>query len=426
MADSYWPRRLSAFLILLFLGLLPQLAAAQSRDLNDIGNWYTTEARWRNTRGLSTGAGLVAPLTAHYNMAFGATILGLNVRTGAQYYAAVASYQDGWMDVLDWIGPLDAPVQWQSGPYHIAAGQADGRLVLWPTVPGAYPEAVQLSNSYVAHSPFAIACQPTQPVAARWTDWVVTAAFHEERTSSELVVNRYDGAGRLLVSLPPIRLSGSLKSITYANIAGNNAIYPWLGLVTTNGVRSTWYDRDGGWHSDWLADSALSSARLSMLWSTNPLSVQALYQDDSDPIPVPRLHQIDLDLSSGGISARWGESRGLIGEMEVINHAFIPSSLSDLPLLAAASDREIRLFYFGPAPQARSTRPQYDVTLYSSELLIAADQEVAAQPVLGMAGAAHWNTGYPEVFWIQLDNGASTIGELYCAAFQPDRRQLMK
>jgi len=426
MADSNWPRWLIIGLLLVTAMLVPQLAAGQSSELNDIGNWYTTEARWRNTRGLSVGAGVVAPLTAHYNMSFGATILGVNVRNGAQYYAAVVSYQDGWLDVLDWAGPLSAPAQWHSGPYHIAAGQPDGRLLFWPTVPGEYPAAVQLSNAYVAHTPFAIVCQPAQPVATRLTGWIVTAAFNAEHLDSELVVNRYDGAGRLQVSLASKRISGSLKSISYANIAGQNASYPWIGYVTNHGLFSVWYDRDGSWHLDRLADSALETARLSMPETANLTSIQVLYQDNSDPVPNPRLHQINLDLAGGGVSARWGESRGLIGEMEVLNHAFIPSALSDLPLLVAASDREVRLFYFGHPPQARSTRPQFDITLYNSELVYAAGQEVAARPVLGLAGAAHWSTGYPEVFWIQMNNNSGATGELYCAAFQPDRRQLKR
>jgi hypothetical protein len=195
-------------------------------------------------------------------MAYGATVLGLNVREGGTaYYAVIANYHEGLVDVLDAVGPLAAPVQWHSGPYHLAAGLPDGRLIAFLTAPGEYPHQVQLSFAYDPQSPFDSVVRPPQPVNNKWEEWTITAAFKLNAGEPELVAQTFDGQGRMLDSAQPLAIPGQLRSVVYLDLSVPGNSIPVLGLVTA--VASPRLARVRlGWHVEPLAARHWGNCRL--------------------------------------------------------------------------------------------------------------------------------------------------------------------
>ena len=63
----------------LVLGV-PGTSQAQTAGLDQLSDWYYQELLWRSTRGLPVDVEFTAPLAAHYNWAYGATVLGVNAR----------------------------------------------------------------------------------------------------------------------------------------------------------------------------------------------------------------------------------------------------------------------------------------------------------------------------------------------------------
>jgi hypothetical protein len=398
-------------------------ASGQARQLADLSSWITEPVDWGRVQVVSEDATFLGPLTACYNMAYGATVLGLNAREGGSaYYAVIANYHDGVVDVLDAVGPLAEPVEWHSGPYYLAAGLADGRLVAFLTAPGEYPRQVVLSQDYASRTPFSCVARPSQPVSDNWAYWSITAAFQLDSLEPELAVQTYDGRGRVLDSAQRLSLPAQLSSVTYMDMPAGEASVPVLGFVTARGVAAGWHEYAWGWHLEPLAGNALSNCQLASITDPAALGLLALYRDASDPFSLPQLQRINLAYHQGEVSVRWGQASLLAEQLDIRSQAFVESDLAPLPLLAAATDGDIRLVWLTAAakPDQRSLAIQ-EALLHSGERQFGGDN-TPLYPILAVAGAAHWHTGYPEIYWVQLGSQFGGYGQLFRLAYEPRQR----
>ena len=196
-----------ALVVVLFLlaaGLsLSTPAAAQVGGLDQPGNWEYREVYWRDSGGLPVDREFSGPLAAQYNWAYGMTVLGVNVRGvgSTDYYAAVALYNSGYLDVLSVIGPLPLPVTWDSGPFHMAAGLPDGRLIVWLTAPGELPRELQFSNSYQPNTGFDVTVYTPAQANTKWAEWWITGVYQISGGDQSVAVENQDGNGSLILSL---------------------------------------------------------------------------------------------------------------------------------------------------------------------------------------------------------------------------------
>ena len=413
----------SAISALLLCAVLSDNVAAQTPRLDDSLNWRSEPVVWGKVSVISDSANVLAPITAHYNMAYGATVLGLNVREGGTaYYAVIANYHDGQLDVLDTIGPLDAPVEWHSGSYHLAAGLPDGRLVAFLTVPGKYPTQVTLSRQYAARTPFFCVVRPSEPLSDLWESWSITTAYQLDLAEPELEIKTFDGRGRVLDAAPSIDLWHRLHSVVYFDCPIPNGSIPTLGCVTGRGVFAAWHEYGRGWHIDKLAGEQLGNCRLGIAPQGSKPAFEALYLDDTDPFGSLQLQRITLNYSEDSIAFRWGRSGSLPENYDIRSHTFINSGLSPQPLLAYATDADIYLAWLDSAAGTRERElPLRTARLHFGERLTGTSSNTPAYPILGLAGAAHWASGNPEVFWVQLGSLHSGGGQVFRLAYEPSQ-----
>lgn len=419
-SNSTW-RRLGALALLLIGLALSGNAAAQTARLDDSLNWRLEPVVWGKVAGISDGANILAPITAHYNMAYGATVLGLNAREGGSvYYAVIANYRDGQLDVLDTLGPLEAPAEWHSGPYHLAAGLPDGRLVVFLTVPGKYPSQVTISWEYAPHTPFDCVVRPPDPPSELWEAWSITAAYQLDLPEPELAVKTYDGRGLVMDEASAIEIWQRLLSVVYYDRPISKGSIPTLGCVTNRGVFAAWHEYGWGWHIEKLAGEQLGNARLGVAPRAADPAFVALFLDDTDPFATLKLQRIGLNYSEGGIAIRWGQSGSLPEIVDIRSQCFINSLLSPEPLLAYATDADVFLAWQDNRADSREQGlPLRTTRLHFGERLTGTNSNTPAYPILGLAGAAHWSSGYPEIFWVQLGSRFSGGGQVFRLAYEP-------
>jgi hypothetical protein len=408
----------------LMLCALPAAAAlGQAGTLADVSSWESEPVTWGRVQAISDDATFLGPLTAHYNMAYGATVLGLNAREGGStYYGVVANYHDGQVDVLDTIGPLAAPVEWQSGPYHLAAGLDDGRLIAFLTAPGEYPQQVVLSRDYAPRTPVYCVTRPGQPIDDEWGKWTLTAAYQRDLLDPELAILTFDGRGRVLDSAQTLKLPAQLSSVAYLDMPAAGASIPVVGFVTSKGMAAAWHEYAWGWHVETLASVSLGNCRLAPIADPANPGLLAFYLDTSDPFGVSQLQRINLEYYQGEVTIRWGRSSLLAEQLDARSATFVDSVLAPMPLLVAATDSDIRLARLA-LDDSTPVRQQVieEVLLYSGERQTGGGN-MPLYPILAVAGAAHWRTGYPEIYWIQLGSHFGGSGQLFRLAFQPRQR----
>lgn len=416
-------RRAVQLALLLSLAILPQLAGAAERTagLVELRDWTLSELTWRDRAGLPSESTFTGPLAAYYNMAFGATVLGVNLLAGGnEYYAACVSCSGDQLKALAYLGPLRQPVQWRAGPYFLAAGLGDGRLVVWLTAPREYPRLVTVSSRYEPNTPFACRVAPPEPPSAEWERWTATAAYLEGGLQAGLVVATVDGNGRALETLPALEVYEPLDDVVYAALAVGERRMPAVLLADAEGLYWASYGEPQGWRGQPLAGSGISDVQLYLGATAAPPYALAWF-DEEDYHGGRRIQRIDLDSGGGqGPGVRWGPAGVLPRGLEPLRLATVDSTRSAWPLLAVASTADIHLFYRSAAADPRLRQLQLSsVQLHSGDRLAAAGDSPAAYPILAVAAAAHWQSGDPEVYWVQFGSLDADGGQLYRLAYEP-------
>ncbi|GEM_PF-2408515 len=423
MTAAGWFRGCAAgLLIALLLGPLVLAAASeQTAGLAELRDWTRQEYSWRDRGGLPTGTTLTGPLTAHYNMAYGATVLGLNLRDGDLYYAVCASVQQDQLTALAHLGPLRQPVQWHSGPYHLAAGLGDRRLMVWLTAPRQYPRLLTASNRYVPNTPLSCLVQPPEPLGEDWERWTVTVVHQYDDFSPAVAVETVDGAGRKVDNLPLLDVFEPLTGLAAATLELGGQDVTWVLLADGEGVYSGWYDQQRGWRGQVLHAEDLSGVMLHLPSGPAPLHALCWYNDPARDYAGGIVQLIDLDVSSGQrVSVSWGASDELPYGLDAPRLAPVESTRSAWPLIALATDADVHLLYRSPDADPRRRGLQLSsVRLHYGARLAGGSGNAAFYPILGLAAAAHWRSGNPEIYWVQLGSDHADGGQLFSLSYQP-------
>ena len=411
-------------ILLVMLAALLGMATAARAELPGItnpDNWKLEEVTWANRGGVPYDAQFNTGLTACYNLGYGATVLGVTMRVpdDNRYYAAVVSCVDARLTVQDYVGPISAAPTWDSGPYHVAAGLPDGRLLLWLTAPGEYPVPLTISWDYIPLTAFDCRVYPPSPASNRWEEWSATVAYISNPDIPGLEVVTVNGLGRFQSTIESLRTARP-QDVVMREFTLGEYILPFVFYHNTDGTYSAWYHPTWGWQTEKLADYSLGQVRL---WLTPPLRQPAgfiLCIDSKDIYEEPLLNRLDFTITPAtGISVRWGDHVRLDEDYHYDKTAFIDSVQYTLPVLA--QDNGIDVFVATPRPPRT---PQDPAMVYNSTLLhrgerrIAGSEEIAEYPVVSIAGTAHWSAGTPEIYWVQLGGGRFTgEGALFCLSY---------
>ena len=428
--------RRAVVLALIAAVLLPAAAAkAQVAGLDQLADWYMGEVTWHSSAGLPVNTEFVGPLTAAYNWAFGATVLGVNVRIvgTSEYYCAIATLQNGVLDTLDTAGPFNAPARWDSGPYHIAAGTADGVLTCWLTAPRQYPQRLQFTTFYEPDTAFDFAVYPPQPVDATWANWWVTGVYQYSVFSPQLVVASMDAAGQPRGGLQALNLDGDLRSVAYMDYPVGAGSIPYavfttlydrdLELGNNDHLRSTgaWFSASRGWYTGTLRQAGLYNGQVFLAGGEQPLGL--LGYDESDSYNLSSsLTLITPNVQQGAsVTTHIGPNCYLPVTVSTANCCFFSSARSNYPLVAYSDGTDIGLGFYVP-PQSRSNRLEYYFMLANQGEQASFDgQWQAVYPVQAVAATAHWSTGNPELYWVQHGSRNNTLGALFHLYYQPRR-----
>lgn len=421
----------AALAVLLISMSLAPVASAQISELTVLNDWNMSEVTWADRGGLPVDCEFVAPLAAHYNMSYGAIALGVNVRSGSTaYYAAMASYQDGRLDVLDSLGPFAHPVRWNVGPFHAAASLPTDELVVWLAVPGEYPQRVHLDLPY---SQFACLVYPAPrqlPGDPRWAEWTIITASEDESLAesgsgtSALTIELYDGLGRFLEGLPVIDLLEPLEAVAYVDYPLGEGVLPYVLYCTASNIACAYFDYGTGrWYENWLAGASLYDVYPYLDSDSAPLMGLVLFHDDNDSLGNAILQQLDIAAPSDSyINTRWGVDTSLGQDYALEDCVFISTTRSNYPLLTATDGGDIIFAYHStPAAQATAELTYNTALLHRGERRVAGGSEVASYPIMGVAGAAHWSSGDPTVFWVQLGGRDHPGGQLWSLEYAPGR-----
>lgn len=412
-----------ALILLWVLALTPSTVLAKYEGYSDTLSWNIAEMDWADMSGLPRDVEFTAPVTASYNLGYGTTMLGLNLRSGAegnQYYLAIASCVNGQLTVYDYMGPFEAPVQWDSGPYHLAAGLPDRRLAVWLTAPGEYPRLSYLAFDYQPSTTFTCTVVPPSGLANNWPAWQIDAAYLTDNRT--LAVGAYDGLGRFLAGPELLDTVYSVNSIVMRKLALGDIWTTSVVYTNSKGLYHAWYDETKGWQSERLADNRLDNIRLWFSPEPAPPLGLVLYVDGADAYTNPTLHALTISNASGRyITVRWGHSTTVWPEYRQRPTAFIDSVSSIWPLIAQASDGNIQLAYHQPDPTGKRHMPFNSVELHYGVRHGSGTGTVEAYPITGISGTAHWQSGNPVIFWVQLGGGRRPgEGTLFRLSYEPE------
>jgi len=434
-------RALSLGICLLAL-LAPGWAIAQERTagLDDLSNWYLNPVVWRGAAGLPVDIEFMPPLVAQYNWAYGATVLGVNVRSvgGQDYYAVLATYTDGALDSMSVFGPVSGAARWHSGPYHLAAGLPDGRIVLWLTAPREYPRQLVVANDYAAGTEFSVAVYTPGPVTAAWDTWSFTCAYQNSylQQGPALFAIRQTGNGDTLSGFPALNLPGDIRGVSYYDypVPGSALAYVVLDVVRDqnmergNNAHTTamcaHFEPDRGWIAQTLHHTGLFGGQL-VLYVSGGATYIALTWDESSEYGISSALELISTQPQGSISVQTTVLGStyfpVIPDIEGV--CLLPAARSSHPLAILSDRRDIWLGYFVPGPRYSEQELEYNFfKLYEGEVVTRPDGlAAAAYPVIGVAATAHWSTGNPEVFWVQQGSDQHAGGQLFCLAYAPPR-----
>ncbi|MCH7471986.1 hypothetical protein IIA79_03435 [bacterium] len=424
-------------LVSILLLLLPSPAAAQTAGLDQLSDWYLSKAGWRSTSGLPVDIEFAPPLTAHYNWAYGVTALGLNMRGvgSSDFYTVFAIYQDGLLDSLDVIGPLSGSSQWDSGPYHMAAGLPDGRIVVWLTAPREDPRQFTLADSYAPGSPIDVVVHPSDPLQADWENWWITAAFEYNALDPTLLVSSSDGDGKSMGFFQTIALPGELRSVAYLDYPGPRSSIAYLLYTVVRDRRvelgnnqhtttyAAWYVAGQSWRVQTLRNSGLYSGGVFIGGaSQGPFGMVAW--DESDIYSISGGAQLLNITSQDGVQVQTsiGARVYLSNPMTTGISSFLFSTRSHYPMLIFSDGANLRLSYYIPSQGRISDELAYlGVDLFQGEQVEEGGKLAPAYPITAVATAAHWSTGNPEIFWVQKGSRDHPGGQLYRMAYRPRR-----
>ena len=412
---------LAVLLALLTQQPQPTPAAEQTAGLAELRDWTLLEFSWQDRGGLPSGTTLTGPLAAHYNMAYGATVLGINLRDEELYYAACVSVQQDQLTVLAYLGPLRQPVQWHAGPYHLAAGLGDGRLAVWLTAPRQYPQLLTASNRHVPNTPLSCLVQPPEPLSADWERWTVTVVHQYDDFSPALAVETVDGAGRGVDNLPLLDVFEPLTGLAAARLELGGRQVPWVLFADREGVYSGWYDQQRGWRGQVLHSEELSDVLLYLSPGPAPRHALSWFNDPGEDYSGGIVQLIDLDVSSGQrVTVNWGASDQLPYGLDSPRLAPVDSTRSAWPLIALATGADVHILYRTPAAEPRLRGLQLSsVRLHYGARLAGGGEDAAAYPILGLTAAAHWQSGNPEIYWVQLGSNHADGGQLFGLVYRP-------
>lgn len=410
--------------------LVSQISMAADRDMELPGNWTSSRVDWRRSLGIPIDTEFVAPLTAHYNWAYGNTLLGVNVRQfGArEFYAAIASFSDDRLDILDSEGPLPGAAILRSGRYHVTAGLADGRILCWLTAPGEYPVRLQLANRYLRGSGFDVIVEAPDPPSATWADWTILVCFQTSLGENNIATEVYDGNGRLIYDLPGLQVAGRVRQLEYTRSPVPGVDLPWLLMSIDSGsvsagapynatVGTAWYVPGEQWYlqgvrpggrdnsSIYLDDEAAGGAIALMAW------------DDSD------------EFSSGGfierLHMRSGNARQIITDKGLpnlfnwhttsANWCFGRTVSSRYPYVLFSDGTDLMFGYNAARRGEEGADVGYRTFTLMQGLRVSDDygNEGPLYSLEGLALSTHWNTGQPQVFYIQNGSADYEGGQLY-------------
>jgi len=384
-------------------------ASAGLPGLDNPDYWRLREVTWADKGGVPIDSQFSQGLSAHYNLAYGTTVLGVTTRVpdDNHYYAVVASCEDSQLTTLDYMGPFNTAPTWHSGPYHVAAGLPDGRLVVWLTAPGEFPVPLTASWNYIPGTPFSCQAYPPEPPAKRWQDWTATVAYEVDPDNPGIAVITIDGIGRVIAGLDILDLSNHLAEIHLREYTFGEYIIPGLLIYSGASIYSAWHHPTWGWRAEKLSDSRLDRVRLWLSPGIRQPGALAIFNDNADILDVPVLQQINLAITAEtGITARWGKSAKFDQNYEYDETSFIDTVQLVWPLIAQSTGTDIWLSYHYQDPRAKPGSLVFkSALLHTGERGIIGSEEVALHPVLSISGASHWNTGTPEIFWVQLGGG---------------------
>lgn len=414
----------------------PRPASAQTAGLDQLQDWNIEQVQWRSEAGLPGDNEFTGPITAAYNWAYGATILGLNVHAvgSKDYYAAFAVLQNGVLDSLDVAGPLTGPVQWDSGPYHLAAGLPDGRIIIWLTAPREYPQLLTYTIYYEPGTAFDFAVYPPNPVDATWTNWWVTGAYQYSVFEPSLVVATINGAGQQSVGLSALNLSGDLKSLAYMDYPVASGTFPYVAYTTVLDpslemggnehlqASGAWFSQTNGWYRSDLRDAGLYNGDVLLMTAQSPLGILVYDESDRYSISSSLLQFAPTSPDGAQLQTNLGLSCYVPVVVKGANCCLFGSVRSAFPLVAFSEGTDVYLGYYLETEARTSQLNYYFPLLYQGDQVDAGGQPAAAYPIFAMAASAHWSTGNPEIFWVQRGSRNNNYNALYRLAYEPRTR----
>ncbi len=406
---------------------LPSGALAQTTGLDQLGRWYLAEVDWSDRGALPSDNELAAPLIAEYNWAYGAIMMGLNVRARgtSSYYAAVALNDNAKLDALDSFGPVSSPALWDAGKYHLAAGLPSGQLVVWLCAPGTQPRRVVLTDSYTAGTGFDLAVYPPDPISTDWSKWVISAAYQYSKGDSGLQVESFHGDGRSLDYTNTLPTPGNLVSVQYMDYPledGNITPYvvfscerdtrPVAGNNSHTGLQAAWYSgAEGRWVPVVLRETGVYLGKTYLAQSGTAITALAAFDQTDAGGAYGGLQLISTSANRHGqVASTLHSNCWLPCAPQSNNLCFLQSARVSSPFTVLSDGLDV---FFGwrvqPAGGGQGV-DYYHLRLFQGERSAQGAANTAHYPVLGVAAAAHWSTGDPSIYWVQRGNDRGEAG----------------
>jgi hypothetical protein len=401
----------------------PLSAVAQSAQLNQLPAWRSEELSWSDNGGLPMDSEFSTPIVAQYNWAYGATMLGLTAHRvgGSDYYAVIALVVKHTLNAQDVIGPLGSPPQFSAGRYSLAVSTPDHVVYVWLTAPGADPRRVMLVTDAIPGAPIACLVQPPDPPSTKWEQWRATLAYAHSNSGTQLEVLLFDGAGRLLDSAPSISLPSALKAVALrpAENGWPRVLFAANDLGTSRGVAIAGVYLAAQSANGWAVARLVNAGGPGAAFPPSLPGGQdtAIVVSDTDTSGA-FLQQIHLTDPTGGGLSQLGPYSYFSQPFTQRRYNLFESALSALPLLAFTDGTDILVAWSNPSRGHAPGLPGYAfLTLNRGDVV---DPDQPAYPILALAGAAHWSTGNPELYWVQQGSPDSRIGQLFRIVFRPN------
>lgn len=421
--------RLAALLVLLSIALAvgpPSPATAQNAPLNQLTSWRSEELTWSDNGGLPVDSEFSAPIAAQYNWAYGATMLGLTAHRvgGADYYAVMALVVKHTLNAQDVIGPLASPPQFSAGRYSLAVSTPDRMVYVWLTAPSADPQRVILASDAAPNAPIACLVQPPDPLNANWEQWRITLAYAHSDSGTQLQVFVFSGTGKLLDAAPSINLPSALNAVALHPVINDwpQVMFAAYDPPNSNGVSIAGVylaqQSANGWVIARLVDAGNPGAIFppSSLPGNQGTAIAISDTNTSGAF----LQQLQLADPIGGGLSQLGTYSYFSQPFSQRRYNLFESALSALPLLAFTDGADIFVAWQSPSRGRAPGLPGYAfIQLFTGEVT---NPDQPLYPVLTLAGAAHWSTGNPELYWVQQGSPDNGTGQLFRIAYVPNTK----